>query len=309
VRITLTPELDDSALHDSSLTKDITLFNSTVLEVAFGLVFCFSAVSLMVSSINEGIASFLKLRGKYLLSSVKTLLNDPAGNGFVLALYNHARVNPGGSGKAVDLKQVRSLPSYVEPRQFAVALAEVLSTKAGGAGDILAGIQAVPDTQLRQVLLSMYDRAGGDLQRFEAELAYWFDSSMDRLAGGYKRTTQWCTLLIGSVLAVMMNIDALHLFKVLWEHPALMSQVDAAQLSDAHSALENLNVTSLPIGWERAPLAYADGVLRWTYDANQLAQMAAGWAITASSTLFGSPFWFDRLQGFTNLRGTGPRVK
>jgi hypothetical protein len=105
-----------------------------------------------------------------------------------------------------------------------------------------------------------------------------------------------------------MNIDALHLFKVLWEHPALMSQVDATQLRDAHSAMQNLTVTSLPIGWERPPFTYADGVFGWTYSASPFAQMAAGWAITASSTLFGSPFWFDLLQRITHLRGTGPKV-
>jgi len=284
------------------------MFNSTVLEVAVGLVFCFSAVSLIVSSINEGIASFLALRGKYLLNALKTLLNAPSANGLVLDLYNHARFNPGGSGMATNLKQLRSLPSYVEPRQFAVALAEVLQLKSATPGDLLAAIQSIPDLPLRQVMLSMYQRAGGDLQRFEAEVAYWFDRSMDRLAGAYKRTVQWWTLLIGLALAVAMNIDALHLFKVLWEHPALMGQVDVTPLKDAHSAMDHLTVTSLPIGWERAPLIYANGVLSWTYSADQLAQMAAGWAITASSTLFGSPFWFDLLQKITNLRGTGSKA-
>lgn len=284
------------------------MLNSTVPEVAIGLVFCFSALSLIVSSINEGISSFLKLRGKYLLSGLKTLLNDPAGNKLVLALYNHARLHAGGSGMATNLTQLRGLPSYVEPRQFAVALTEVLHAKSGTAGDLLSAIQAVPDPQLRQVMLSMYLRAGGDLQRFEAEVAYWFDNWMDRMAGNYKRTMQWSSLLIGAVLTVAMNIDALHLFKVLWAHPALMSHVDVAQLTDAHSAMDNLTVTSLPIGWEQAPFTYADRALSWTYSANQFAQMAAGWALTASSTLFGSPFWFDLLQRVTNLRGTGPKV-
>lgn len=284
------------------------MFNSTVLEVALGLVFCFSAVSLIVSSINEGIASFLKLRSKYLLSGLKTLLNDPAGRQLVLDLYKHTYFNPGSNGTAVNLKRLRGLPSYVEPRQFAVALIQVLRNQSGAAGDLLAAVQSVADPQLRQALLDMLQRAGGDLNRFEAEVAYWFDKSMDRLSGDYKRTMQWCTLLIGFLLAVAMNIDALHLFKVLWEHPALMSQVDAAQLQDAHSAMQNLNVTSLPIGWERTPFTYAKGVLAWTYSGSAFAQMAAGWAITASSTLFGSPFWFDLLQKITHLRGTGPKV-
>lgn len=284
------------------------MFNSTVLEVAIGLVFCFSAVSLIVSSVNEGISSFLKLRGKYLLSGLKVLLNDPTGQNLVLDLYNHGRFNPGGSGRLISVKQLRGMPSYVEPRQFAVALSEVWGMQSGMVGNVLPAIERVQDVQLRQVLLNMYQRAGADVHRFEAELAYWFDSAMDRLAGDYKRTIQWCTLLIGFVLAVLMNIDALHLFKVLWEHPALMQQIDSTRLSDAHSALTGLTVTSLPIGWEQPPFSVANGRLSWAYNRSEFAQMAAGWAITASSTLFGSPFWFDLLQKITHLRGTGPKV-
>lgn len=284
------------------------MFNSTVLEVAVGLTFCFLSVSLIVSSVSEGISSFLKLRGRYLLDGLKTLLNDRSGTGLVLALYNHARLNPGGSGVAAGVEELHGLPSYVDARQFAVALNEVLQAASGTPGDMLAAIEHVPDAQLRGVLRNMYQRAGADLQRFEAEVAYWFDNAMDRLAGDYKRTMQWFALLVGLTLAVLMNIDALHLFKVLWAHPALMLQVDTTPLRDAHSALANLNATTLPIGWERPPFTYEDGVLAWTYTFSEFAQMAAGWAITASSTLFGSPFWFDLLQKVTHLRGTGPKA-
>ena len=55
------------------------MFNSTVLEVGIGLIFCFCAVSLIVSSINEGLSSFLQMRGKYLRKGIQTLLNEPAG--------------------------------------------------------------------------------------------------------------------------------------------------------------------------------------------------------------------------------------
>jgi hypothetical protein len=31
-----------------------------------------------------------------------------------------------------------------------------------------------------------------------------------------------------------------------------------------------------------------------------------GWVITAFSTLFGAPFWFDLLQTVVRLKGSGP---
>lgn len=284
------------------------MFNSTVLEVGIGLIFCFCAVSLIVSSINEGISSFLKLRGKYLLRATQDLLNDPHANGLVLDLYNHAQFHPTGSGKAGDVKELNNLPSYVAPRQFALALSEILQAKAAVPGDLSAGIRSIPDAQLRQLLSSMYQRAGADIHRFEAEVAYWFDNAMQRLAGNYKRTIQWWTVLFGFLLAVAMNIDALHLFKVLWVHPALVANLTAAQVGDAQAAFGQLGASSLPIGWEQPPFNYVNRVLSWNYSASQFGLMAAGWLITALSTLFGAPFWFDLLQKITNLRGTGPKV-
>ncbi len=275
------------------------MFNSTVLEVGIGLIFCFCAVSLIVSSINEGLSSFLQMRGKYLRKGIQTLLNEPAGAGLVLDLYKHAGFNPHSNGTESSIKGMKDLPSYVEPSQFAVAFTEILQTRSPVPTDLNSAIQGVPDAQLRQLLSNMYRRAGADVHRFEAELATWFDRSMQRLSGSYKRTIQWWTVLIGFALALLMNIDALHLFKVLWAHPALVSKLSASQLSDANSAIAGLTAASLPIGWELPPFSYSPG---------QMAQMAAGWVITASSTLFGAPFWFDLLQKVTNLRGTGPKV-
>jgi hypothetical protein len=63
------------------------MFNSAILDVAIGLVFCFASVALFVSVVNEAIASALKLRHKTLLAGIKLLLNDPDGSGLVLKLY------------------------------------------------------------------------------------------------------------------------------------------------------------------------------------------------------------------------------
>jgi len=37
------------------------------------------------------------------------------------------------------------------------------------------------------------------------------------------------------------------------------------------------------------------------------ALQVAGWVVTASTTLFGAPFWFDLLQRAVQLRSTGNR--
>jgi hypothetical protein len=60
---------------------------------------------------------------------------------------------------------------------------------------------------------------------------------------------------------------------------------------------------TLPVGWPHGILLDKDrGWIGW--DAFGVAFL--GWLITALSTLFGAPFWFDLLQTFIRLKGTGP---
>lgn len=87
------------------------MFNSTVLEVAIGLVFCYASVSLIVSSVNEAIASALKLRSKLLLTGIKDILNDPQFEHLARDIYNHALVNPADSGTAQKEGDLKYKPS------------------------------------------------------------------------------------------------------------------------------------------------------------------------------------------------------
>jgi hypothetical protein len=54
---------------------------------------------------------------------------------------------------------------------------------------------------------------------------------------------------------------------------------------------------ALPIGWTTfPPVLNAAFMLQ-----------VAGWLVTASTTLFGAPFWFDMLQRAVQMRGTGSK--
>lgn len=277
------------------------MFNSTVLEVGIGLIFCFSAVSLIVSSVNEGIASIFKLRSKNLLSGIKDILNDHCFDGLALEIYNHAAINPHGAGTAEKKTDLKKMPSYIEPKTFAHALVDVLEKFHNSPGDLESAIRAVPDPQLRTLFIGMYERAGKDCARFEEQVGVWFDTGMDRLAGAYKRKIQLFTVLIAFTLAALLNIDFFHLFKMLWMHPSLTQELSSngfTRSNDIAATVSALN--TLPVGWEKCPLQYRTA---------DLVIMFFGWMVTALSALFGAPFWFDILQKATNLRGTGRKVE
>ncbi len=273
------------------------MLNSTVLEVAIGLVFCFASISLIASSINEAIASLLKLRARTLLAGIKALLNDPQFSGLALAIYNHALINPQGSGRAKYKRELTAKPSYIPSRQFAIAFIDVLQAMPDNAHKLEQALSALKDDQLRPMLLAMYHRAAGDVEIMRAELSAWFDNGMERVAGGYKRRSQLVCFIIALVIAALFNVDSFRLFDTLWIHPALAAQLQVAGNQDLTATLAQLEV--LPVGWAQAP--------EFSLASKQTWVMMFGWIVTASSALFGAPFWFDLLQKLTRLRGTGTK--
>jgi hypothetical protein len=261
------------------------MFNSTVLEVAIGLTFCFGALSLVVSSINEAISTLMALRARTLRDGIKELVNDP---GLAKSLYEHALINPlwveGASNKV--------LPSYIEPRHFAEAFLECVQATAQNATGIEDAIKQIKDDQLRTLLVGMYQRAEKKVDALRDEVARWFDAGMDRLSGVYKRNAQLFSFGIALVLAIVLNVDTCRIFRTLWLHPAAVAQLTAPPQA-APAAIADLS--ALPVGWPNLPRG------------SQWPTVVFGWLLTASSALFGAPFWFDLLGRFVNLRGTGKK--
>lgn len=319
------------------------MFNSSILDVIIGLVFCFASVALFVSSINEAIASFLKLRHKTLLAGVQRMLNDPSGNGLARTLYEHALINPmalamptaaaimAPAAAAAPSAPVQAamqptvpgwarrqpLPSYIAAKDFAHALLDIIRSAPDGAADLKADIAAVADPQLRQALQGFLARAQGNVDTFVDAVADWFDSAMDRLSGSYKRRAQLTTFLIGLVTAAGLNIDAFYVLDQLWKRPELSAAIVSpaskdliAAAADASSPAGTLSpdalmatLNTLPVGWAVHRTVPADTPGAWLF----YLRWALGVAITASAAVFGAPFWFDLLQQLIQIRGTGTK--
>ena len=267
------------------------MFGSTVLEVAIGLTFCYGTLALVVSTLQEALAAAFSLRANMLLAAIKRMLDDPRCEALAQSLYDHPLVNPHGSSTARRPLSVR--PSYIEPAHFAIALLDSLRTNP--AIPLQAAIEALPDEQVRRVLLALLRQSGGDLARFQEGIAGWFNSAMERLSGVYKRRQLLISFLLAMLLSIMLNIDSIHLFQTLWQNPALAAQIKAAPAGLDPEALRQM--WALPIGWTTFPP---------TLD-NTFVLQVAGWLITAGTTLFGAPFWFDLLQRAVQLRSTGAK--
>src|SRR5581483_6719994 len=93
----------------------------------------------------------------------------------------------------------------------------------------------------------MHD-AAGNMEEFKRNLELWFDNSMERVSGWYKRQTQWILLVIAAVVTVWTNADSVGLANTLWRDPAMRSALvaEAEQYDDQQQKDTNAAAAALP---------------------------------------------------------------
>jgi hypothetical protein len=281
------------------------MFGSTILDLAMGLIFTFLIISLVTSTATEAVASASGWRANTLLQGIKDLLNDKDFSGLALSIYNHGLVNPQADGAATKDKAPTVIPSYIDAKQFATALTELTGIASGlDVKSLKAKIdENVKDKQLNNVLNGIVDRAGGDINKINSDIADWFNESMERVAGAYKRKTQLWTVAIGLGLTIALNLDSVRIAQALWDQPAVIKGIGSLTItpqSTAVAALQQFQDLGLPFGWGDDAFKYLSDFHHWIF-------AVAGWVVTAVATLFGAPFWFDALQKFVQLRGAGSK--
>lgn len=304
------------------------MFGSPILDVAIGLVFLYLMLSLIASAVNELIEGGLKNRAKDLEKGMRELLQDPNGTGLVKRFYEHPLINGLFAGPYVPGKS-KNLPSYIPARTFAVVLLDLVPAgnpagmpAAGGAAAAAAPAPLpVPEGVTRAVEMFRKDAATA---RENAES--WFNSSMERVGGWYKRRAQVIIFCIGLVAALAMNADSIVVAEGLISDGTLrQSAVAAATTYMGNNSgtapgappsgtptagaderlkgyLTALGGLGLPIGWnkqaiEAVPGRIPDDSLGWLLK-------LAGCLLTACAVSLGAPFWFDTLNKIITARST-----
>jgi hypothetical protein len=98
-----------------------------------------------------------------------------------------------------------------------------------GKGDPNNTSEINPDTRL--FLQSIWTEAEADIEEFKRKLEKWFDDTMERTSGWYKKHTQNILLLLGLFLAILFNIDTIAIAKKLTKDPKLREQMVQAASS------------------------------------------------------------------------------
>lgn len=101
-------------------------------------------------------------------------------------------------------------------------------------------IAEFPNEEVSKLLLNLFDDAKGSVDKFKENIEVWFNNGMDRVNGWYKRRSQWILAVVGLVIAVLMNVDTILIFKHLQSNPAAREALvgQARAFTEAHKRAE-----------------------------------------------------------------------
>jgi len=291
------------------------MFGSPVLDVMIGLFFIYLMLSILCSSINELFARFFDMRATTLENGIKKLLADSAiGDKLPEKFYQHPLIQV--------LAQGKEKPSYIPSKNFALALLDTLeeiSTTNPGAtpspakktiDDLRAMVAGLPDSEMKKSLSMLIGYAGESLEEARKNIEGWFNNSMERVSGLYKRKAHTIILIIAFLVSVGWNADSVFIAQSILQNPTLRSSLVAAAEEQTKQALatgadpkktieEVVQVSEtlkLPIGWSdaRRPEGWLGYLSKFF-----------GVLVTALALSLGAPFWFDMLNKVINLRSSG----
>jgi hypothetical protein len=321
-----------------------------LLDVALGLTFIFLVLSLVCSLFQELLATAFSWRAEFLERGIRRMLCDPAEpkahaerarqglRGLRTMLFDRdEQLDRTFSDELLKSPFIReklsrnlvttrrAVPSYLSSRTFALALFDTLTRNQEGS-DVIAKIDralegdAVPHEGVKRQLRLMLDDAEKNLEKFHERVEAWYDDTMERVSGWYRRRAQLVLFLIGFTVAAASNADTFDVTNRLWTdapvRAALVQQAtEVAKVEDLNTLeaelekrggeLEAVKQFKLPLGWNEDNGTI--GELGFGKGKDNLLGWLAGILVAAVALSFGAPFWFDALNKLGRLRIAGRR--
>jgi hypothetical protein len=245
-----------------------------ILDVAIGIMFVYFVLSLVVTSSGELIAGLFRRRSRMLWNGLMNLLGDEefAGQFYAHPVIRALRRNEPDThvwdprltrwSRAVRGKLRNTMPSYIPARSFTLALLdtvaaelpskpkdsaepssrldkriddlrEALKTKSAGDANPTDKIE-IPEELITNLGI-LFEEAGKDLDKFKSNIDAWFEDSMQRVSGWYKRWTQALVFAMALVVTVATNADTITIGNTLFRDPAVRSALLAQAETNAQA--------------------------------------------------------------------------
>lgn len=202
-----------------------------IIEIFIALILVYAILSILVSLILEWTNSRKKTRGKLLRQAIFQMLDDPLNLNYGYLLINHPLVS-----SMKDKTENRPF-QYLDAGIFADALIDIIGEQAdlgiplnesekstveesqnnelSSMESFEKGLQQMNRSPFQKMLFSLASKSDGNYVNFKNSIIEWYDSNMERTTGWYKRKQKKSLFWIGMFVAILLNIDSIHLFKVI----------------------------------------------------------------------------------------------
>lgn len=296
----------------------------SLLDVLIGLTVIYLVLSSAASTAVDFIEIRLRRRGRLLEKGIVEIFSktlDSAQDGapkatttLVKALYTSPYISslyegeyqPGG----------RLLPSAIPPTRFAGA---VLALAAGN-----DDFRIAVNRMLAVAGLSL----DSDRAAVEQAIATYYDETMDRVTGWYRRHVQTILFVLGLGFAIVLNADTLQIVRVLSQDAKVRADIvrvaadleapaplavcegegrvsaacEAALDQRLGAQLSRASALGLPLGWDGEHGRLCGSCRDRLDQAVAVVAKLAGFLLTALATTLGAPFWFTLLQRLLAFR-------
>jgi hypothetical protein len=116
------------------------------------------------------------------------------------------------------------LPAYIPSRPFALAMIDILNKNKTTGREMMKSITETlaehhwmyKENKAGQALYTLALDAKEDADKFQKNLENWYNDSMDRASGWYKRYTQHALFFLGLLLAMFFNVSSVRVAQTLW---------------------------------------------------------------------------------------------
>lgn len=206
---------------------------SIALDVVIGLVFIYTLYSLLTTTVVEFIATFTQFRARNLVKGVERMLDDDKLPVLSKQFYDTPLIKYMAKGSRFAFKK----PSYIHARNFSKAVIHILKNEDSNGETTYEMIREsvetlkVPnsdklfkDTETGKLIIEFLNESENKLENFKKSLEDWFNDTMDRVGGWYKRKITLITFFVGLVIASIFNVDTFQVAVSLSKDPKLREQ-------------------------------------------------------------------------------------
>ena len=220
------------------------MFGSEILGIAIGLAFVYLLLSLVVTAATESISRLCALRANNLYKGIQNLFGEfsPEATENTEASADESRKIPGAKefynspiiqsltqpGHIFTLlfARVARRPGYISARRFYEGLMQTLQLEDLKPAKLEEALETMPiNENLRQNLQSFFKQADKDTKKFQSLIEDWYDDSMDRVSGWFKRRAHTITLAVSVVVTIVFNANTIKVAEVLWNDQATRAAV------------------------------------------------------------------------------------